>query len=491
MESLRQLRFEASSWTFCSCYHRLPLGLRIACPDEGGLCIRRSGMIELSDEYKAEIKKILGGDYLRYLEMMDGEPYRGISVNRLKTDPERLLPLLPFTVEKSPFYKDGYYITGDTEGIGKHPLHHAGAFYVQEPSASSAVSLLDVEPDDRILDLCAAPGGKSAQIASCLGGSGLIWSNEVVKNRAQILLSNFERMGIANGVVSSCYPETICTRLGGYFDKVLVDAPCSGEGMFRKNPAAVAEWSREHVLSCSERQLSILESAANALKEGGILVYSTCTFSYEENEGVITEFLKRHDDFEMCDIAEHFGRRTELPCAVRITPLEGGEGHFAAKLRKRCTYNSSESNTHQKTSSRTKSNPEIQTVEKELSDIFARIPEGIISVKNDKVCILPEGLPDISGCGVIRAGIMAGELRKNRFEPAHSLFTAFSPSCFNRVLELSLADRRTIEYLSGLETDCDGEAGYTAVSIEGMVTGFGKCSSGRLKNKYPKGLRII
>lgn len=445
----------------------------------------------LSDEYRSEISRILGGDSDRFFELINGGPYRGISVNRLKTDPERLLPLLPFAVEKSPFYTDGYYITDGFEGIGRHPLHHAGAFYVQEPSASSAVSMLDVVPCEKILDLCAAPGGKSAQIASCLRGTGLIWSNEVIRNRAQILLSNFERMGIANGVVSSCYPETLCTRLRGYFDKVLVDAPCSGEGMFRKNPDAAAEWSREHVISCSERQLSILNSAAEALKDGGILVYSTCTFSYEENEGVITEFLKRHDEFEMCDITLHFGRRTELPCAVRITPLEGGEGHFAAKLRKRCTGEGNVSYTYPGSSVRTKQVPEIKTAEEELSDIFAKIPEGVISVKNDKAFILPEGLPDVSGCGVIRAGILAGELKRNRFEPAHSLFTAFAPSCFNRVLELSVFDRRTEEYLSGLEIDCGGAAGYTAVSVEGMVTGFGKCSSGRLKNKYPKGLRNL
>ncbi len=448
-------------------------------------------MINSSDEYKAEIVRILGGDSTRFFEMMNGEPYRGISVNRLKISPERLLPLLPFAVEKSPFYADGYYITGDAEGIGRHPLHHAGAFYVQEPSASSAVSLLDAAPGEKILDLCAAPGGKSAQIASCLRGSGLIWSNEVVKNRAQILLSNFERMGIGNGVVSSCYPEVLCARLEGYFDKVLVDAPCSGEGMFRKDPAAVDEWSREHVISCSERQLSILGSAAKALKEGGILVYSTCTFSYEENEGVIAEFLKRHDDFEMCEVNDDLGRRTELPCAVRITPLEGGEGHFAAKLKKRCTGGYAPAYTYNEASRSAKADAAVRTVERELADIFKDVPKGVISVRNDKAFILPDELPDVSGCGVIRAGILAGELKRNRFEPAHSLFTAFAPERFRRVLELTLDDRRTGEYLRGFETDCGGAAGYTAVAVEGMVTGFGKCSSGRLKNKYPKGLRNL
>ena len=288
-------------------------------------------MLELPCDFLEEMEKVLGDDYQLYLQLMEKEAFRGISLNRLKMSD---INILPFEVKKCPFYKDGYYIS-DEKGIGNTPFHHAGAFYVQEPSAMSAVTLLDVREGEKILDLCAAPGGKSAQIASCLNGTGLIWSNEVVKNRAQILLSNFERMGIAKGVVSSCYPEVLCRKLEGYFDKVLVDAPCSGEGMFRKNPEAVKEWSREHVLSCAERQLSILKSAAHAVKNGGELVYSTCTFSYEENEGVIKRFLEENADFEMCDIGEHFGRKTELPCAVRITPLEKGEGHFAAKLRKK------------------------------------------------------------------------------------------------------------------------------------------------------------
>ena len=452
-------------------------------PDEG----KRIEMIVLSDEYKDEISRVLGDDCHRCFEMINDEPFKGISVNRLKITPERLLPLLPFAVEKSPFYEDGYCIKGNAESIGKSPLHHAGAFYVQEPSASSAVSLLGVRPGERVLDLCAAPGGKSAQIASCLGGSGLIWSNEVVKSRAQILLSNFERMGIANGVVSSCYPEILCGRLSGFFDRVLVDAPCSGEGMFRKNPAAFLEWSREHVISCAERQISILNSASAALRPGGILVYSTCTFSYEENEGVIKEFLRRHDDFEECSISAHFGRRTELGCAVRITPLEGGEGHFAAKLRKK---GGSEEGSGV-CSAAVRPSQTAGAVQKELAEIFVKAPAGIVSVNKDKAYILPEGLPDMSGLGVIRAGILAGEFKKNRFEPAHSLFTAFEPSCFRRVLELSLSDSRTVEYLRGMELDCDLPSGYAAVSIEGMTAGFGKCSSSRLKNKYPKGLRDL
>lgn len=431
-------------------------------------------MPKLPSDFSEEMKTILGKDYTIYEHLMNQEAFRGISLNRLKADNT---DILPFDTQKCPFYKDGYYISCDEKGIGNTPLHHAGVFYVQEPSAMSAVTLLDVRKGDKVLDLCAAPGGKSAQIASCLENTGLLWSNEVVKNRAQILLSNFERMGISNGIISSCYPDVLCQKLQGYFDKVLVDAPCSGEGMFRKNPDAVREWSREHVLSCAERQLSILNSAAHAVKNGGILVYSTCTFSYEENESVIKRFLAEHPDFEMDDISRHFGRKTELPCAVRITPIENGEGHFAARLHKK---GESISETFHKTVK--------GDIPKELKDIFYDIPKGNYITMNDKLYIMPDDMPDIKGLGVIRAGILAGESVKNRFEPSHALFMSAKPENIKRLLELD--DNGIKEFLHGMETDSNCSNGYTAVTYKGIITGFGKTSNGRLKNKYPKGLRL-
>ena len=189
--------------------------------------------MNLPKEFLNEIKKILGDDTGKYISLFDKPYYRGISINRLKAAPERIIPLLPFDAKKTPFCHDGYYFPSNYEGVGNLWLHHAGAYYVQEPSATSAVPLLGIERGDYVLDLCAAPGGKTAQMASLLGDSGLVWSNEIIKSRANILLSNFERMGISRGVVSSCSPEILCEKLSGYFDKVLVDAPCSGEGMFR------------------------------------------------------------------------------------------------------------------------------------------------------------------------------------------------------------------------------------------------------------------
>ena len=271
------------------------------------------------------MKELLSDDeYQRFIDSAGECAYRGIRVNSLKCTSEKIKEFMPYVGDQTPFYKYGYYIPDDISGIGDEPFHHAGAFYVQEPSASAAVTVLDVQKGDYVLDLCAAPGGKSTQIAAELGGTGLLWSNEIVKNRANILLSNIERMGVSNAVVSNCHPDTLCGRLSGYFDKVLVDAPCSGEGMFRKDSEAIGEWSLEHSISCGERQLSILRSAANALKDGGTLVYSTCTFSVYENERVIERFLDSRKDFELADCGVNFGKRSMEKC-VRILPEHGGD----------------------------------------------------------------------------------------------------------------------------------------------------------------------
>lgn len=442
--------------------------------------------MEFKQDYIEEIEKILKEDSRAYFESFSMPPFRGISINRLKADPEKLLPLLNFETKKSPFYKDGYYIPADVSGIGSSPLHHAGAFYVQEPSASSAVELLDVKKGDYVLDLCAAPGGKSAQIASILGKTGLIWSNEPVKSRANILLSNHERMGIRNCVVSFGFPDDLCPKIEGAFDKVLVDAPCSGEGMFRKNPDAALQWSREHVVSCANRQLAILLSAVMALRPGGTLVYSTCTFSEEENEMTVKRFLESCPEMEACDIERSFGRETELQNAVRITPLEGGEGHFAAKFRKKGDQPRSP---FRQPSQMKPDKNKMKIAEKFLDDIFVKRPDMETVITGNSIYLRPAGIQLPERLPVMRFGVYAGDIVKDRVEPAHSLFVTGKPSEFRRVMNLRLDDPRTMQFLSGMETECDGENGYTAVAVEGMAVGFGKCSGGRLKNKYPKGLR--
>ncbi len=275
------------------------------------------------NEFLERMRGLLGDEYEAFLRCYEGDNFRGLRVNTLKCKPDQLQNLLDYELNPTPFCPNGFYLPADVQSPGNSPLHHCGAFYIQEPSATSAVEMLGVEEGDVVLDLCAAPGGKSAQIGAKLNRTGLLWSNEIVRNRANILLSNIERMGISNAVVSNAHPEQLCERVAGTFDRVLVDAPCSGEGMFRKNGEAQTEWSVEHVRSCAERQLHILDSAKKALKPGGVMVYSTCTFSREENEGVITRFLDENPDFELEDSGVSFGRPA-LEYARRIFPMDGG-----------------------------------------------------------------------------------------------------------------------------------------------------------------------
>ncbi len=438
----------------------------------------------LPQEFKNRMKTMLNGEFEAFLACYEKPHYRGIRLNPLKCDLTTLEAALPFSIVRSPFSPLSYYIPAETEKLGSLPMHHAGAFYSQEPSAASAVTVLDPQPGELILDLCAAPGGKSTQIAALLDGKGLLWSNEVVKNRAGILLSNLERCGVANAVVSSCHPEVLCTSLAGYFDKILVDAPCSGEGMFRRDEQAIQDWSPEHVKACAVRQLSILESAMLALKQGGTLVYSTCTFSQEENEGVVSAFLARHSDFELVDCSQSFGRPAQLAMARRIFPMDGGEGHFVAKM-KRLSANENYPVPYS-----VKNKAQAAMAFDLYSQIFqAQCSRSVEQVGNYFV-LLPDFLPDLKGLGVIRVGVLLGEAKTKRIEPAHALFMAAQPKELNSLVNLSHDSPEITAFLRGEEIEVDaGLRGFAGVAVDGVVTGFGKCSNGRLKNHYPKGLR--
>lgn len=438
------------------------------------------------DEFLFRIKSLLGDDFDEFLKFYENENYKGLRVNTLKCSAEKLKTLVDFELVNTPFCKEGFYIPSDVTSLGNSPLHHCGAFYIQEPSATSAVEMLGVEKNDFVLDLCAAPGGKSTQIGAKLQGTGLLWSNEIVRNRANILLSNIERMGISNAVVSNCHPDILCNELQGRFDKVLVDAPCSGEGMFRKNSDAQNEWSVEHVKSCAQRQLMILNSAKNALKEGGVMVYSTCTFSKEENEGVITQFLSENPDFELEDAGIDFGRKT-LEYACRIFPMDGGEGHFAARLRKKGeSYGSIIPY---------KNNQKIDDKVWDFYDsLFVDRPFGDnLTLVGEKIIILPENYNrNIKNTGIIRAGIILGEIVKNRIEPHHSVFMAAQKNECRSAVDFDLTSDEIQKFLHGEEIAVPSEVkGYTAVCVNEITVGFGKASNGRLKNKYPKGLRIL
>ena len=448
-------------------------------------------MVKLPEKFCERMKVLLGDEYEDFIRGYDNIPFKGVRVNVLKCTAEKLNGLLNTELQPSPFSPLNFY-GNPAEKLGSHPLHHAGAFYLQEPSASSAVTVLDVRHGEKILDLCASPGGKSTQIASLLENTGLLWSNEFVRNRTTALLSNIERLGVKNCIISSLSPAVLCGSLSGYFDKVLVDAPCSGEGMFRKDPQAITEWSPEYVISCKERQLQILDSAKTALRNGGVLVYSTCTFSLEENERVIERFLEKNPDFSLCDCSYlPFGRGGyRMPQVRRIYPMDGGEGHFVAKLIKNggeCGYTPEYRIKNSHTDKAV-----LQNARTLYRDIFKNDNFPEFTVVGDKIMIMPSVMPEYKGGGILRRGILFGEIKKNRVEPAHHLFTCGKMNDFMQSVNFDISSAELNRFLSGEEIPVSPSLkGYTAVCVEGIPLGFGKASCGKLKNKYPKGLRKV
>ena len=311
--------------------------------------------------------------------------------------------------------------------------------------------------------------------------------------RAEILKSNLERMGVSNAVALNESPARIADALPEFFDRVLVDAPCSGEGMFRKEPVARQQHCEALVKQCAELGAEILDCAAAVLAPGGQLVYSTCTFSPLENEGVVETFLKRNRDFELIDCGVSFGRPSGLPEARRIFPMDGGEGHFIAKLRKNEeSFESVECVEKAGIYQNNKLNKEIKaSINNLLNQLLIEIPKGTLQSFGETALLLPEGLPELSGLGVLRAGVPVGELRRGRVEPAHGLFMASRPEECRQVLNLTAEDPRVKAFLHGEEIDAPGFQGFAGISVEGVMTGFGKCSGGRMKNRYPKGLRTL
>lgn len=444
-------------------------------------------LINYPNDFIKKMEKILGEDFKKYLGSLSEKPYKGLRVNTLKCSKDKFFKLINKNLDQTPFSDNGFYYTDEDNISGKSPLHHSGAIYIQEPSAMSAVTLLNPKSNDKVLDLCASPGGKSTQIATYLTDDGLIWANEIVKSRANILLSNIERMGIKNAVVSNCHPEKLCNELSGFFDKILVDAPCSGEGMFRKDENAISEWSSEHSEMCGKRQLLLLETAKKALAPGGEIVYSTCTFSEEENENVILEFLKDNTDFVLCEDKMPFGRCYQKGMN-RIFPMDGGEGHFCVKLK-----NISTPEQRQKNYKNTLIDKKIQYAYDFYKEIFPTLPFGEnLKVINDKIYAIPDPTINFNSLNILRYGVLLGEIKKDRIEPHHAAFLASKPSdCCNNI-DFSINSNEIINFLKGNEIPIDTNIkGWTCVSVDGITVGFGKCSNGVLKNKYPKGLRNI
>jgi NOL1/NOP2/sun family putative RNA methylase len=495
----------------------------------------------LPEKFLDRMQEMLEDEYDAFLQSFEQERYQALRINPLKNgihgmngignlgearaEVRTVVPEVmtgAFHLTPVSWESNGYYYAKD-DLPGRHPWHEAGAYYIQEPSAMAVVPLLEVKPGEKVLDLCAAPGGKSTQIAAYLQGKGLLVSNEIHPARARILSENIERMGVRNACVTNETPTRLSEKFQVYFDKILVDAPCSGEGMFRKNEAACEEWSPENVELCAARQDEILDCAARMLRPGGRLVYSTCTFAPQENEGSISRFLDRHPEFELlpidkvrmglpegaCDGRTQWGFGADLTQTLRLWPHHvKGEGHFAALLHKRGDvpegYESAAMGGTeigisgkdrelaawwefwQETGAEECSLPMGDAKRKDAAGLFLRF--------GDNLYLAPENMPALKGLKVLRPGLHLGTLKKNRFEPSHALALTLCGADVRHECQLRAQDAVTMAYLNGQtfaaqDVSLQGEKGWYLITVDGYSLGWGKLAGGIMKNHYPKGLR--
>ncbi len=427
----------------------------------------------LPEAFLQRMRAQLGDEYSDYLASLERPRAVALRFNPLKGD----APSLPFVMDNVPWEPNGYYYAPDARP-GLHPYHDAGVYYLQEASAMSAVALLDPQPGERICDLCAAPGGKSTQIAGRLMGQGFLLCNEWSPKRAKILSQNIERLGVANALVTNETADRLAAKLPGYFDRVLIDAPCSGEGMFRKEEAAVSDWSEDTVAMCAKRQAEILDAGAKLVRPGGRLVYSTCTFAPAENEEAIAAFLARNPDFETVEAqAPWFTPAGQGQ--FRLWPHKLlGEGHFAAVLRKKGD---------EAVADAPSGGEKLPKLWQEFSKALQiALPEGKAISFGSNLYWTPVDTPDLKGLKVLRPGLELGEVKKDRFEPAHAL-ALWLKNCVN-TLSLSADSQQIRNYLHGEVIPCD-QRGWCLVQVDGYSLGWGKGDGNMLKNHYPKGLR--
>ena len=450
-------------------------------------------MINLPQPFAERMKALLGNEYDDYLKALEQPPVRAFRVNTDKISVEEFEKINPFNTEKIPYVENGFYFTD--EKIGNHPYHHAGMIYVQEPGAMAPAECVDIDPDWCVLDMCSAPGGKSSQLKNKLGEKGVLVSNEIVPSRCKILTGNVERLGLKN-VATTCMDSGKIARIfEGAFDLIMVDAPCSGEGMFRKEEIAVAEWSEDNVSLCAERQKEILANAVKALKNGGYIVYATCTFSLEENEKTVDWFLENYPEFELvrvtervekstCDGIKFTGCRSEnLDLCRRFYPHKSrGEGQFMAVLH----------NTNSGGFSVPKSRKKSGKIDSVITDFLG---DALVGYDGEKV-LIHKGNPvyfdpdfSVDGVTVFACGVTIGEVRKNYIQPHHQFFMAMGDN-FKRKIQLSADSEEVKRYLHGEEIEADCANGWAVVMVDGCSLGGAKVVNGRAKNHYPKGLRI-
>lgn len=478
-------------------------------------------MMNLPIEFEKKMKAFLGNEWDDFLYSYDNNRFQALRFNTLKVQsPEermRILKVLGIPSDKRVSWANEAYYFDENVRPGKHPYHEMGLYYIQEPSAMSAAALLAPKPGMRVLDLCAAPGGKSTQLATYLGDRGLLVSNEINTQRSRILSQNIERMGIKNAIVTNEDSFVLASHFPGFFNAIQVDAPCSGEGMFRKLPEAIEQWSMENVAICATRQKEILDNAAVMLKPGGVIVYSTCTFSKEENEDVIEYFLERHPDFTLEEMERFWPHKVD------------GEGHFVAKLVRRGGVNElgagydvcedscnkvedtglkADRKTKKNKNSKNRKNETKPALTKENMKLLSAFLDETISedvaawIKNSRLVMfgeqlyrLPDMEVDIKGLKVQRAGLHIGEFKKQRFEPSHSLALALKLNDAKNLVKLTWDDPQTIGFFNGQsvvlsdEQAVECKKGWALVCVDGYTAGWGKVNGTQVKNHYPKGLR--
>ncbi len=448
-------------------------------------------MNQLPIEYINRMETLLGDDFNNYIEELKNPPVKAFRVNTDKISIEDFEKINVFSKQKIPYVENGYYL--EYEKIGNHPYHHAGLIYVQEPAAMAPAECIEINPDWCILDMCAAPGGKSTQLKNKLGKDGVLVSNEIIPSRCKILTGNIERLGLRNTVTTCMDTAKLAKTFANSFDLIMVDAPCSGEGMFRKEEAAITDWSENNVAMCAKRQGEILDDAVLALKSGGYIIYATCTFSLEENEMTIYSFLERHPEFEILPVNQKVQNSTSpgirfsgckcdnMHYARRFYPHKAkGEGQFMAVLHQKGTCECELA----------KSRP-TKITNKLVADFLDNTltdynPEYVLEYNGNPV-YYNNKLPIKDGQAFC-CGVTIGEVRKNHLLPHHQFFMAMGNN-FKRKINLSIDSQDLVKYLHGEEIPADCENGWAVVTVDGIALGGAKVVDKKAKNHYPKGLR--
>lgn len=462
--------------------------------------------MQLPEAFLTRMKQELGDEFGDFLASYDNNAAYGLRVNQLFGAGSTIAQKSPFSLSPIPWCPEGFYANIE-EKPGRHALHEAGAYYIQEPSAMCAIPLVDPKPGEIILDLCAAPGGKSTGLAGRMQDKGLLVANEIIPSRAKILSQNIERLGVKNAIVTNEAPDTLAEHFPLFFDKILVDTPCSGEGMFHKDDTAIQEWSPEHVSMCADRGAMILDYADMMLRPGGVLVYSTCTFAQDENEDQIQHFLTTHPEYKIESWTDFIPENSGISCGkipgtMRIWPHKAkGEGHFAVRLIKagalasETRENSVSANKKSKRKKPSKKAFDLSSfydfAKKQFPESFV-IEEESLTLFGEELYLIPNNMNSLKGLKILRAGLHLGTFKKNRFEPSHALSKVILRYGFAKQYEVNLDD--ATKYLHG-ETLLSNETkesvnSWTIITHNGYPLGFAKGNNGVYKNHYPKGLRI-